>query len=267
MKRASISAVLITKNEERNIRRCLDSLRWVDEIVVVDGNSTDRTAEIARSYGAKVIDHKFQGDFGDERNIGNENATCDWILALDADEVMPQNTREKIEEILISGCEPDAFNVPRMQFFLGKPQIHGGRYHSIVNFFRRGKVRFDGKVHHLVLVDGKTGEFEHPIEHYPFNSISEFLQKHDRYTRYEALEMFEKFGRTKQKEVRYNLTIKPIKLFIKSYFKKKGHKDGIVGLIFCVLFSVSYFLKWSKYWELCQANETKSQQNKTVHDK
>ena len=255
MTKAKISAVLITRNEERNIKRCLASLRWVDEIVIVDGESTDRTQEIARSYGAKVINHPFEGDFGMERNIGNKNATGDWILALDADEAMPQATREKIEDILEKGSEFDAYNVPRLQYFLGKALMHGGRYHSIINFFRKGKVKFDGKVHHLVRVDGKVGQFEYPIEHYPFNTVSEFIQKHNRYTDYEALEMFEKFKDAKLKEVRFNLTIKPLKMFIKTYFKKKGYKDGTVGLIFCVLFSWSYFVRWAKYWELCQKGE------------
>ena len=252
MSRAKVSAVLITRNEERNIGRCLESLKWADEIVVVDGESTDRTCEIAMSYGAKVVEHKFEGDFGLERNIGNENATCDWILAMDADEVMPDKARAEIENILRNGSEYDAYNVPRLQYFLGKPLMHGGRYHSIVNFFKKGKVRFEGKVHHLVLVDGKTGEFPHPIEHYPFNTVSEFVQKHDRYTRYEAEEMFGKFKDAKLKEVKYNLTIKPLKLFFKSYFKKKGKKDGIIGLIVSILFSWSHFLRWAKYWELCQ---------------
>ena len=142
--------------------------------------------------------------------------------------------------------------MPRLQYFLGKPLLYGGRYHSIVNFFKRGKVRFEGKVHHLVKVNGKIGELDAPVEHYPFNSIAEFLQKQDRYTDFEAKEMFEKFKNSKLIEIKYNLVIKPIKLFLKAYFKKKGYKDGILGLIFCILFSWSYFLKWAKYWELCQ---------------
>ena len=251
MPRAKISAVVITKNEERNIKRCLESLKWVDEVVIVDGLSTDKTVEIAKSYGAKIVEHKFEGDFGLERNIGNDNATSDWILALDADEAIPDNTRKEIENILEKESEFDAYNVPRLQYFLGKSLIHGGRYHSIVNFFRRGKVKFEGKVHHLVLVNGKTGELKEPIEHYPFNTISEYLQKLDRYTGYEAKEMFDNFGNTKLPEVKYNLGMRPLKLFIKGYFKKKGYKDGILGLIFSILFSWSHFLKWSKYWEIC----------------
>ena len=255
MPRAKISAVLITRNEERNIKKCLESLRWIDEIVVVDGESTDRTCEIAASYGARVINHAFTGDFGLERNIGNENATGDWILALDADEVIPEKTKQEIVKILEGGSEFDAYNVPRLQFFLGKPLVHGGRYHSIINFFKKGKVKFDGRVHHLVIVDGKTGQFKYPIEHYPFNSVSEFIQKHDRYSGYEALEMFEKFKDSRMKEVRYNLTLRPLKLFFKTYVKKKGYKDGMLGLLFCALFSWSYFLRWAKYLELCMKDK------------
>ncbi len=252
MSRSKISAVLITRNEEKNIKRCLESIKWVDEIIIVDGESADKTVEIARSYGAKVINHRFEGDFGMERNIGNRNASGDWILALDADEAIPPETREKIENILENGSEFDAYNVPRLQYFLGKALMHGGRYHSIINFFRRGKVKFEGKVHHLVRVDGRVGQFEYPIEHYPFNTVSEFIQKHNRYTDYEALEMFEKFNDTLLRKVKYNLTVKPLKMFIKSYFKKKGRADGVIGLIFCVLFSWSYFVRWVKYWELCR---------------
>ena len=255
MARAKISAVLITKNEERNIKKCLESLRFVDEIVLVDGESTDKTVEIAKSFNAKVINHPFEGDFGQERNIGNENATGDWILALDADERIPEGTRKEIEGILENGSEFDAYNVPRLQYFIGKALLHGGRYHSIVNFYKRGKARFEGKVHHLVIVDGKTGELGEPIEHYPFHTISEFLQKNDRYTGYEALEMYEKSKDTRLNEVRYNLTIRPLKLFFKNYYKKKGHKDGVVGLIFCILFSWIHFLRWAKYWEICNAKE------------
>jgi glycosyltransferase involved in cell wall biosynthesis len=252
MPRAKISAVLITRNEERNIRRCLESLRWVDEIVVVDGHSTDTTAAIAKEYGARVISHAFEGDFGMERNIGSENATGDWILALDADEEIPVAARRKIEEILESDPAHSAFNVPRLQYFLGKPLMHGGRYHSIVNFYKRGKAHFDGKVHHLVHVDGTVGQFEEPFHHYPFHSISEFIQKHDRYTRFEALEMYEKWKDGKVDEVKRNLTVKPFKLFFKTYVKKRGYKDGIIGLVFCMLFAWSYFVRWAKYWEICQ---------------
>ena len=257
MKKASISAVIITKNEERNIEKCLESLKWVDEILVVDGFSTDKTVEIAKSYGAKIVEHKFEGDFGLERNMGNENATSDWILALDADEAIPENTRKEIESILENGSEFDAYNVPRLQYFLGRPLIHGGRYHSIVNFFRKGKAKFEGRVHHLVLVSGKTGELKEPIEHYPFHTISEYLRKHDRYTDYEAKELFDKYKDTKLSEVKYNLGIRPVKLFIKGYLKKKGYRDGILGLIFSILFAWSHFLKWAKYWELCRTQEEK----------
>jgi len=255
MPKNKISAVIITKNEEDNIARCLDSLKWVDEIIVVDGESEDRTPEIARSYGAKIITHVFEGDFGLERNIGNKNASGEWILALDADEVIPQKTRLKIEEILKNGTDADAYNVLRKQFFLGKFMEHGGGYHRIINFFKKDKTHFDGKVHHLVKVDGKILDADFCIEHYPFNSISQFIMKHNRYTDCEAKEMFENFGPEKYGEVKYNLSLKPIKLFFKTYIKKKGYKDGLHGLVFCLLFAWSHILKWSKYWELCEKIE------------
>ncbi len=108
MPRERISAVIITKNEEGNIERCLKSLKWVDEIVVIDGESDDRTVELAKAYGAKVITHKFEGDFGLERNLGNQHATGDWVLALDADEVMPKETADAIKKMLQKGTDADA---------------------------------------------------------------------------------------------------------------------------------------------------------------
>lgn len=255
MERSSVSAVIITFNEEENITRCLESVKWVDEIVVVDGYSSDRTVEIAKDFGAKIILHKFEGDFGLERNMGNQNASCDWILALDADEEIPLETRKEIEQILEDGSEYSAYNVLRKQYLLGHFMRYGGRLHRIINFYRRGKAYFEGKVHHLVKVDGKVKDAFFAINHYPFNTISQFIEKHNRYTGYEAMEMFEKYGHTKLKEVRHNLTWKPMKIFFKTYIKKKGFKDGVYGLVFCVLFTFSYFLKWAKYWELCVKDE------------
>jgi len=251
MKRSSVSAVIITLNEEENIRRCLNSVKWVDEIVIVDGYSTDRTLEIAKEFNAKIVMHKFEGDFGQERNIGNQNASGVWVLALDADEEIPEETRKQIEEILERGSKFSAYNVLRNQYFLGRFMQYGGRQHRIVNFYKKDKTSFDGKVHHLVKVEGDICDAPFAINHYPFNSISQFIQKQDRYTLYEAREMFEKSGTAQLDKVRYNLTWKPLKMFFKSYIKKNGYRDGLHGLVFCILFSFIHFLKWAKYWELC----------------
>ena len=104
-------------------------------------------------------------------------------------------------------------------------------------------------------VEGAVTDADFAINHYPFNSIEQFVQKHDRYTTYEAAEIFDKYARAKSGEVLYNLTWKPLKMFFKDYVKKKGYKDGTYGLIFCVLFAWSHFLKWAKYWETCEKRE------------
>ena len=100
MSRKKLSVVILAKNEEDRIAACLESLKWVDEIVVVDGLSTDRTVSICEEYGAKVVSHKFEGDFGFERNIGNENCSGDWILQLDADEIVPEDFKKDLLKIL-----------------------------------------------------------------------------------------------------------------------------------------------------------------------
>ena len=251
--RETISAVIMTKNCENLIEGTLKSVaRWVDEIIVIDGESADGTPEICRRHGAKVISHRFEGDFGQERNIGNEHATMDWILQLDADDRVTDEFRTAAEKILREGSPHAAYRFRRRNCFLGHWMRHGGWDHYSLHFFRRGKAFYRGRVHHDLIVDGSIGVLEAPIEHIPFLSLEQFMDRQNRYTTLEATELLEENGVPSEKEFRFQIMVKPFKLFWKMYVKKYGFLEGMHGLIFSGLFSFVHFMKWAKYWECAQ---------------
>ena len=252
--RSRLSAVLIAKDEERRIARCLESVAgWADEIVVVDGMSTDRTVEICERYGAKVIRRPFSGDFGQERNAGNEAATGDWILQLDADDAVSPQLREQIEQVLSNGSPYTAYKFRRKNWFLGHEMRYGGWYHYYPHLFRRGQARFEGRVHHLLKTQGPMGVLEGALEHRPFDSIEQFIARHNRYTTIEAQEMWDRQGLIDLRVVRYQLTRRPLKLFWKMYVRKQGFREGWHGLVFSILFAWVHVMKWAKYWEVARA--------------
>lgn len=245
-----LTALILTKDEEPRIKRCLDSVTWADEIVVVDGYSTDRTVDICKEYQAKVVQHRFEGSFDIDCNIGIDNSSGDWILKLDADDVAAESLKNDIEKVLEDDRGYSAFKFRRKNFFLGHFMRYGGWYHYSLHFFKKGKARYKGHVHETLIVDGKIGQLEGDCEHYPFESISQFIERHNSYSNIEAQKILDTQGILDKKTIRCNLTIKPLKRFFKFYIKKKGFLEGIYGLIFSILFTWVHFLNWAKYWEM-----------------
>ena len=255
-RKSKISAAIITKNEERNIKECIERLKgWADEIIVVDGYSTDRTVSIAEELGARVVKHHFEGDFSKERNVASENASCDWILHLDADDRVTQDFKWRVDEVIDSDAGVDIYKFRRKSFFLGHCMAHGGWHHYIPNLVRQGSVKFEGVIHERPLAAGKTGIIEADIEHHPFESISQFIIRQNRYSSIEAEKMFKDKGSSELKLVKKNAIRRTFKVFWKTYVKKKGYKEGMHGLMFSVLFAFTNFLTWIKYWELCMQDE------------
>ena len=247
-----ISIVIIAKNEEKKIARCLESIRWADDIIVVDGFSADKTCDIARSYGANVIQHKFTGSFADDRNIGMERARNDWVLQLDADEVVTEGFRQKAEEVLSKKEDAAVYKFRRKNFFLSRSMDHGGFHHYIPNLVNKNLVRFEGDIHETPVYKGKEGIIEADIEHYPFDSIGQFIERQNRYTDIAANGLFKKEGILNEREIKKNLVNKSFKIFWKSYIKKQGYKEGVYGLVFAILFALINFMKWAKYWEMAK---------------
>lgn len=248
-KKYTISAVILSKNSEKKIEKCLASLKgWADEIIVVDGGSSDNTIKIAERYNARIYYHQFSGSFAKERNYGTQMASSDWVLQLDSDEVVTDAFKSKCAEILPE-TKCAAFKFRRKNVFLGHEFTYGGWYHWSQHLFRRGLARYEGRVHEKMIVDGDVGYLDADILHTPFDSISEFIQRQNRYTDLQAADIIDQEKGLTLKKIKYNLKVKPAKLFRKIYFNKRGYKEGVYGLIFALLSSYVHFLKWAKVWE------------------
>lgn len=247
-----LSAVIITKNESRRIQRCLDSIRWIPEIIIVDDQSSDETVTICRRYTNNVIIHPLNEDFAAQRNIGTQAATRQWVLQLDADERVPEQTRHAIEEALNKKEEITAFSLIRANYFLKKKMRFGGWSERAVKLFKRGNGRYEGRVHESLRVSGRVKNINAVIEHYPFDTFSDCLEKLNRYTSLETRMMVERNPSISLKECNYQMTWRPLKLFWKIYVKKQGFREGLPGLVFASFWALGHFMKWTKYWELKQ---------------
>lgn len=265
--RARLSVVIITKNEEHRIARCLSSVRWADEIVVVDGMSTDRTVAMCRAYGARIISHAFEDDFSIERNLGIEGATGEWVLQLDADDVVTDEFRRHVLQLLVNDDPAyDAYKFRRKSVLLGQPMRYGGWLYYIPNLVRRRTVRYTGRVHERPVVPGKTGVVEADIEHHPFATLDEFFQTHRRYAGLQAHELLDREGRLPLWRVRWRMVHRPWKSWWKSYVKKQGFREGWNGLRFSVLFAWVEWLKWRTYQKLCAVQDAGSKMQDTRHN-
>ena len=244
----------MTKNAAPLVEGTLKSVAsWVDEIVVIDGFSSDETVEICRRYTDKVFQNRWDGyRFCTERNLGIDRSTSDWCFHIDPDERATPEFQKAVRRILEQGTSYDAFEFHKRNYFLGHPMRYGGWYHYSLHLFRRGKARYDGVIHETLHVDGDIGKIEAAVEHFPFTSISQFVNRHNGYSSREASAKLEECGVISDKEVLFNLKNKPLKRFLKFYFRKKGFLDGIYGLLFSVLFAWVHFINWAKYWELLQ---------------
>ncbi len=255
MSKAKISAVVLTKNSEGEIGRCLESLKFADEIIVIDDCSNDGTTGICEKYAAKIIQSGIEG-FANKRNLGIDNAAGDWILQLDADEVVTPALADAITKVANSSAAYAGMKFRRKNYFLGHFMRYGGWYHYSANLFKKGFGRYEGLVHERLKLNGPQGIIEAATEHRPFKSVSQFIERQNVYTAYEARDILAEKGVLPERHIIYNLKIKPLKLFFKFYVKKQGFREGIYGLVFSAMYSFIHFLKWAKYWELTYGKKT-----------
>src|SRR3954471_23438359 len=185
-----ITATIITLNEERNIDRAIETLRCCDEIVIVDSGSIDRTVELAKNLGVKVIEAGWLG-YAAQKNWAAEQAAHDWILSLDADEALSEGLEAEIWRLKKSGPRHDAYTMPRLARYLGKWILHSGWYPDRkVRLYHRAKARWVGEfVHESVTVEGRIGHLDSNILHFTCDSLSEHLRTLDRYTTLAAQEI------------------------------------------------------------------------------
>ena len=248
-----ITVAIITKDEERNIRDCLESVKWADEIVVVDNGSTDRTLSICQEYGARIFQEEWKGYSG-QKNSAIEKAGNEWVLNLDADERVSPELRQEMQKSLGENRDVDAFWIPRKNFFLGRWIRYCGWYPDLnLRLFRKSQGRFGERaVHERVEVQGKTATLTHPLIHKTYQSLSDFFVRMDRYSTLAAQEMQQE-GR----EFRLlDVVFRPPFTFLQMYLLRAGFLEGYLGFVLSVLYSYYTFAKYIKLKELPKSEKS-----------
>lgn len=240
----SISAVIATLNEEKNLKKCLASLDFVNEIIIVDSGSADKTVEIAKKFTKKIFFTDFKG-FSQIKQYGIEKAKCDWILIIDADEEVSDNLKQKLLEIDKKVNNISGFYIKRETFFLGKKIKHCGWGKDYqLRFFKKNKGIFNGKiVHESLNVQGRIEYIDFPLYHYSYPDVKSYFEKMNRYTSLQAKQKIENFLLLK-------MIFKPFFKFFKMYFLRLGFLDGIHGLILSLFSAFSEFVKYGKMLEI-----------------
>lgn len=247
MSRERLSVVVVTHNEEVRIRACLESAAWADELIVVDAESADKTATIARELTDHVIVRPWPG-FAAQKNFGLAQAHGDWILALDADELVSAPLRQEIAAILAGGGEHVGYAIPRRNVFWGRWVRHGGLYPDWqLRLFRRGQGRFvERSVHESVTVDGSVGRLAGHLEHRSYRDVADFLERADRYSTLAAEEWLAS-GRRSRPLV--DLVGRPVGRFLGMFVARAGFLDGWRGFLLAVLYGYYVLMRSAKVWE------------------
>lgn len=227
-----LSVILITKNEASDIRACLESVAWADEIIVVDSGSTDDTVAICQALGAQVHVFPDWPGFGPQKNRALGYATEDWVFSLDADERVSPELRREIEHTMAQEGPYQAYDVPRLSSYCGRFMRHSGWYPDYVTrLFRRGAAHFsDDVVHERLLVDGETGRMKGELMHYAFADPEEVLRKVDQYSTAGAQRMHAK-GR---QATLAGAVVRGLWSFVRTYFLRLGFLDGREGFMLAV---------------------------------
>ena len=276
--RVPVSVLVPTRNESRNITRCLDPLRgWADEIVVVDSRSTDDTVEIAEAYGATVLQFDYAGGWPKKRQwaLDTFDFRNEWILLLDADEILLGPIKNEIARA-VAANDHDGYWLRFQLYFLGRQLRHGGFDLWKLFLFRKGKGRYerrlekqdasmsDIEIHEHVIVDGRVGRLRSPVRHENWNSLYRYIEKHNEYSQWEAKVYHEGFDDDLPPSLTGNQAQKrrwvkqflvrvpgfPLITFFYHYFVRLGFLDGRVGLIYCGLKATQRFHAKAKLYEL-----------------
>ena len=274
--KAPVSVIVPVKNEAQNLKRCLPTLEWADEVFVIDSQSQDETAEVAAEHGATVVQFHFNGTYPKKKNWALEELSFrnDWVLIVDADEVVVPELAEEIARRITSD-EAVGYYLNSKYFFLGRRIRHCG-YSECWNLrlFRHRLGRYermpdptggrtgDNEAHEHVELEGRVLRLHHELDHHAYPTIATWVEKHNRYAVWEAA-MYDRFlnepipssiGPGKKlkrwlKKLYLRLPMRPVVRFIYSYFMRLGFLDGMAGLVFCTLLSFYDFLAWANVYE------------------
>jgi len=264
---ACVSAIVLTYNEEDRVKDCLNSLQWCDEVWVVDSFSTDKTIEVCKSVGARVVQHVFEG-FSKQRQWALEELPLayEWVLFVDADEIVTSELATEIRKRLSDNWELMGFYVPRKEILWDKWLRFGDCWPGcMMRLLRRGYARFPlNEVHEDAVVAGKVGRLKNPLIHYSINSISQMLVRLDRYTTLEAKRLirtrsslferdvpsYSRFRNVlKRLSVCVPIPLKPLAKFVWDYVIRQGFRDGRHGLAWAILNALYVYVAYFKVWE------------------
>lgn len=252
-KKIKLSVAIATYNEGLTIAQCLDSVKeWTDETVLVDGGSTDDTVTLAKQYGARIVEADNPAMFHINKQKALDQSRGEWILQLDADEVVPDELKEEIVSIIRKNPKENGLYIPRKNFFLGHWLSKGGQYPDyVIRLLRRGKGTFPCKsVHEQISIDGEVGYLRNPLLHYSYRSIGEYWKKASAYTSLTAAEL--KAGKIKRSStawIRHTL-LYPLHTFTLLFFRHKGFVDGVYGFLFALFSALHHPIAWYKYSRL-----------------
>ena len=281
--RVAVSVFIPCKNEESNIAKCIRSIQWVDEVFVVDSQSTDQTIEIAEKLGAKVVQFEYEGGWPKKKNWALENLpfSHEWVLILDADECLPPQAEREIKQIVTNPDEKHTgYWINRRYFFLGQPLKHAyfpnwnlrlfkhklGRYEKITDLVTDSG---DHEIHEHVVVKGSTGKLKSIMDHHAFPTIDSFVEKHNRYSNWEAivensakdddtaLQLEAVKGKRRLRRIFRKLPFRPTLRFLYVYLWQGGIFDGWTGYVFARLHAQYEFLSLAKARALQKTNENK----------
>ena len=246
-----ISVVILTKNEEENIIDCLEKILWVDEIIIIDDNSEDRTIEVIKSLNngkIKIYERWLNNNFSEQRNFGLSKSTKEWVLFIDADERVSEELKDELNSIVINKDRKSiGFLIKRVDYIGGKKLKYGevGNL-KLLRFAKRGSGSWVGSVHEEWQIDGDVSELEAELLHYPHPNVKEFLWEINFYSSLKSKELFE----NKIKMSPQDTLLYPLGKFIRNYFFKLGFFDGLEGLVFAIMMSFHSFLVRGKLWLL-----------------
>lgn len=247
MTKPKISAIVIVQNEERHLRECLTSVAWADEIVVVDGGSTDRTVEIAREITQHVYENPWPG-FAAQKRFALQKATMPWVLSIDADERVPAALRDEIFATLSKNdAGVSGYYLPRLSTFLGKFIYNAGWYpgYQLRLFERQKTAVIEASVHEGFQVQGELGHLQNHLLHFTHDSLEQSFARLNRYSSLEARD------RTGRKKVRWwDFLTHPGAAFFNKFFALRGYRDGLHGFVLAVITALVKMALYMKIWEL-----------------
>lgn len=249
-----LAGVVITFNEELNLERCLKSLSFCDEIVVVDSGSSDRTVEIAQKYASKVIFHDWSG-YASQKNFANSLTDCEWILSLDADEEVSKELCNEIKSLKNAGFRGVGYSIPRKNIHFKRWIQYGGWYPNrlVRLFFKESGSWSKTQVHEQWICHGEIGSLNCDLIHHSFKDLEDQVEKSNRYSTLAAGQLF----MNGQHFCFLNSLVKPIVKFFETYLIKLGFLDGFPGFINSMVASYAVFLKCAKLWEMERGSSKK----------